>query len=314
MIKNYRVKPVYLFYLLVAYALIQFSWWTFLLIKLNRSFLQFQSEHSLEPMDWEAAYYQKIWMISGEGLVFFLIMIWGIYQIQKSFKRELELAQLQKNFLLSVTHELKTPLASVRLGLETLQKHKLDELTRKKVIGQGIGEADRLNILIEKILFSTRLEDHGIILNPRDVNISILLRDTLETPMQTIGKDHNINIEIEDDIFAMVDEWAFKSIVINLFENALKYSQKGTNVKVVLEKENSEAKLCISDEGIGIAVMDRSKIYQRFVRLENEDTRSVKGTGLGLFIVKSLVDMHHARIKLEDNEPKGSRFIINFIR
>ena len=101
----------------------------------------------------------------GKVFVFFLIMLWGIYQIQKSFKRELDLAQQQKNFLLSITHELKTPLASVRLGLETLQKHQLDEKTRSRVIGQGISETDRLNMLIEKILFSTRLEDQGFHLN-----------------------------------------------------------------------------------------------------------------------------------------------------
>ena len=251
-------------------------------------------------------------MIIGEGLVFFLIMIWGIYQVQKSLNRELELAKLQKNFLLSVTHELKTPIASVRLGLETLQKHDLEKETRDKVIEQGISETDRLNILIEKILFSTRLEDHGVILNLRRKNISKLLFDTLDVPIHTIAKNYNVNLDIEKDVYANVDDWAFKSIVINLFENALKYSERGSSININLKASSEGPKLIIEDSGIGIAEENRSKIFKKFYRVENEETKSVKGTGLGLYIVKSLINLHDAKIFLENNIPTGVRFVILF--
>lgn len=262
--------------------------------------------------DWKSVYNHKIMMIGGEGLVFFLIMIWGIFQIQRSFKRELELAKQQKNFLLSVTHELKTPLASVRLAFETLQKHALKEETKNKITEQGISEADRLNMLVEKILFSTRLEDHGILLVPKELNLSELLKATLEMPQQALGKDHKTVLSIEDDVNAEVDEWAFRSIIINLYENALKYSPPGSTVKVSLFKDDTHACVMIEDEGHGIDIENRSKIFKKFYRIENEDTRSVKGTGLGLYIVKSLVDLHHAKIEVVDLEPHGTRFLLYF--
>ena len=230
--KKRRIHANFLFYFLVAYTLLQFSWWTYLLINLNKTHLQLQSALHQNAIDWEPLYHHKILMISGEGLVFLLIMIWGIFQIQRSFKRELDLARQQKNFLLSVTHELKTPLASVRLGLETLQRHKLKEEIKDRVISQGISEADRLNMLIEKILFSTQLEDHGLQLNLRSTNITQLIENILSIPIQTLGKDHQTKLHLDKDVFANVDDWAIKSIVINLYENALKYSPKGSLVSI----------------------------------------------------------------------------------
>lgn len=312
MFKNKQIPSYYLFYFLVAYTLLQFSWWTYLLIKLNKSYLQLQAANMDVPVDWESVYHHKIMMIGGEGLVFLLIMIWGIFQIQRSFKRELDLAQQQKNFLLSVTHELKTPLASVRLALETLQKHKLDDDTQAKITGQGISEADRLNLLIEKILFSTRLDDHGLRLHLQRRDIAELINETLKTPIQTIGSKHITKLNLDEDIIAEVDEWAFKSILINLYENALKYSPNGSIVTVSLYKEGNHACLMVADEGMGIDRENRLDIYKKFYRIENEDTRSVKGTGLGLYIVKSLLDLHNAKIELMDAEPNGSKFLIYF--
>ena len=312
MLGKKQIPPIFLFYFLVVYTLLQFSWWTYLLIKLNKTHLQLQSALHQSKIDWEPLYHHKILMITGEGLVFLLIMIWGIYQIQKSFNRELELAKQQKNFLLSVTHELKTPLASVRLGLETLQKHSLEENTKKRVINQGISEADRLNMLIEKILFSTQLEDHGINLYFQEVNLTELIRKTLDTPIQTIGKDHKTILDLDENIIARIDEWAFKSILINLYENALKYSPAGTSVKLSLKDDEQHIRFIVEDEGPGIAIENRSKIFKKFYRLENEETRSAKGTGLGLYIVKSLVNLHDARIEVEDNGGHGTRFTIYF--
>jgi signal transduction histidine kinase len=111
-----------------------------------------------------------------------------------------------------------------------------------------------------------------------------------------------------------VDEWAFKSIVINLYENALKYSPAGSKVKISLFKDENHVCLIVEDEGFGIDIENRPKIFKKFYRIENEDTRSVKGTGLGLYIVKSLVDLHNGKIELFDNEPQGTRFQLYFKR
>ncbi len=312
MLSKKQIPPTILFYFLVVYTLLQFSWWTYLLIKLNKIYFQLRASTASEPFDWESIYQHKILMIGGEALVFFLIMIWAIFQIHKSFKQELELAKQQKNFLLSITHELKTPLASVRLGLETLEKHKLEEEVRNRVIGQAISETDRLNLLIEKILFSTRLEDHGLVLHLKTINLSELIKETLATPIQTIGKDHELMLDLDPDVMINIDDWAFKSILINLYENALKYSQKGSKVSISLKDNGHSCLLLVEDEGQGISDDDKLKIFKRFYRVENEETRSVKGTGLGLYIVKSLVNLHHARIYVEDNIPNGTRFVIDF--
>lgn len=312
MLSKKQIPPTILFYFLVIYTLMQFSWWTYLLIKLNKSYIQLQAATAPEPVEWESIYHHKIVMIGGEALVFFLIMIWAIFQIHKSFRQELELAKQQKNFLLSITHELKTPLASVRLGLETLEKHKLEEEVRNRVIGQAISETDRLNLLIEKILFSTRLEDHGLVLHLKRINLAKLIEETLTTPIQTIGKDHQLVLDLDPNVMIDIDDWAFNSILINLYENALKYSPKGSKVSIILKDQEHSCLLVVKDEGQGITDENKEKIFKRFFRVENEETRNVKGTGLGLYIVKSLVNLHHARIYVEDNKPIGSQLKIEF--
>ena len=119
-------------------------------------------------------------------------------------------------------------------------------------------------------------------------------------------------MDLDENIIARIDEWAFKSILINLYENALKYSPAGTSVKLSLKDDEQHIRFIVEDEGPGIAIENRSKIFKKFYRLENEETRSAKGTGLGLYIVKSLVNLHDARIEIEDNGGHGTRFTIYF--
>jgi signal transduction histidine kinase len=139
-----------LFYLLTAYILLQFAWWAYLLIDLNRT---------LYASSGEGVIRLKTWMIIGEGSVFLIFLLAGIFIMQRTIRKEIALVRQQRNFLLSITHELKTPIASIKLGLQTLQKRKsLSPEERKPFEESAIKNTERLHSLIDNVLLATRIE------------------------------------------------------------------------------------------------------------------------------------------------------------
>src|SRR3972149_4558192 len=146
-----KVRPLFWFYLLVAYVIVQFFWWSYSMVKLNNEIYYLKTELNLlkgESLDDVVVNGNKLneklhkrWiMISGEGLVFIGILFSGIFQIRKTFKREEDLSKQQQNFLLSVTHELKSPIASTKLQLQTLQKHELSREKQKEILANAISD------------------------------------------------------------------------------------------------------------------------------------------------------------------------------
>lgn len=134
-------NPIFLFYILLGYIIAQFSWWLYLIFSLYQK--TYTNQETLN---------HKTWMLLGEGTVFLVILGGGAFMIKRAFKREKAVNELQENFLQSVSHELKTPIASVGLFLQTLQKRSLDETKRQEIYAQAFAEVERLNILINDIL------------------------------------------------------------------------------------------------------------------------------------------------------------------
>ena len=258
--------------------MLQFSWWAYHIIQLTQ-----------EVGYPEAAVSKRIGMIIGEGLVFFLILIFGLWRIMKSIKKEHELAKRQHNFLLSVTHELKTPLASTKLYLQTLLKRNFEAEKREELLQKALLENLRLEEIVDAILISARIENRTFEIHKEKINLAVEIEKIVKKYVLKYNKDffdlYLKDIEIETDIFM------FKTIVINLIENAIKYA--GTEKNITIELNNKEERniLRISDFGPGISKENRDLIFQKFVRLENEETRSKKGTGLGLFIVKEFTNL-----------------------
>jgi two-component system phosphate regulon sensor histidine kinase PhoR len=309
-------RPLLVFYLLVIYVFLQFCWWSYLLFDLNaeiltiREALAKQSGEliSSEPLSERIA--KKRLMIFGEGLVFILLLALGMIQTRRSFNREARVSRQQKNFLLSVTHELKSPLAAVKLYLQTLSKRELNRDKQLDVLGKASAEAGRLENLVENMLLAARIDNHAFLPAFESIDVSAELNQIVNDFEQRAL----IQIEriVPSGIFLSVDRQSFHSIVMNLLENALKYSSEVPEICLQLQSHSTGVSLRISDQGIGIAESDKARIFDKFFRAGNEETRKTKGTGLGLYIVHYLVALHNGSIRVSDNQPKGTVFEINF--
>ena len=247
----------------------------------------------------------------GEGLFFLALQILGLLQVRRIFAKEMELAAQQRNFLHSITHELKSPLSSVKLSLQTLVKHTLEPEQKTKMINNALGDVVRLESLVDNILFAAKIEQdtHGF--SDEEVNLSDTVAMVAEK-FQINKKDIRIISHIQDDIYYNTDQLGFTSVVINLIENAIKYSSAGGSVDISLQENGNDIILQVKDEGYGIPDSEKKKVFEKFYRVGNEDTRNTKGTGLGLFIVSRFVEIYKGKIDLLDNTPKGTVFSLSF--
>ncbi len=314
------MRALRFFYLLVIYLLLQFGWWSFLLIKQNneiynyrKELLQLQNGGFLRSEDHKELqeYLHRKWlMIAGEGLVFGTLLIVGIYLTRQSFKREFILSNQQRNFLLAITHEFKSPLAAIKLGLQTLGKHPLDESQRNQLLERALQETNRINELIENALAAARYEDESLQLRNELVNFSELVRQAIENKKSLITRSVQIVSQIEPDIFVQGDSLALQSTVSNLLDNAEKYSPDRGRINVCLSARGKQVTLSVADQGPGISSQEKTRIFRKFYRSGNEELRGVKGTGLGLYIVKKVVELHGGKVTVSDNVPQGAVFEI----
>ena len=287
------------FYVLGAYVVLQFAWWGYHLIELTNEIDRQKGIVS-----------NRFFMIIGEGLVFFLLLILGLWKIRSSIKKELIFSQRQNNFLLSVTHELKTPLAANKLYLQTLVKRELDASKRNELLGKAIIENQRLEAMIDNILNASRLENQVMELHKEWFSLSDLLQgvaDRFNKSLQNtiVQTDLLVDCKIEADFFMI------EAIINNLVENALKYAGNQKIIVLYLQKlDNQRIVFGVKDEGPGIPLEFQSEIFKKFVRSGNEETRSQKGTGLGLFIAAEFIRIHGGKIRYKNNQPSGSNFEI----
>jgi signal transduction histidine kinase len=310
-----RVKLI--FVLLVTYVLFQFLWWTYLIFDLNAEIAELKSQllnldqnidTSIQRNLLAEKLKSKRLMILGEGSVFLAILVFGVYQIYKSVKKQTELNLQQTNFMLSITHELKTPLASTRLQLETLLKRELPKEKQEKILSNAINDTDRLHNLIENILLASRVDGKHFIIHKEEIELTEYIHLLLSKSNVFSGNKERIVFNATDKIYAQVDELAFSSVLINLIDNALKYSND--QVIVSIQPQASGFVLTVSDRGEGISESDKHIVFNKFYRTGSEETRKTKGTGLGLYIVKKLVEAHAGTVSIENNSPKGTKVIV----
>lgn len=286
-----------IFYILSVYVVVQFLWWGFHLIQLTSAITE---ESDLIS--------KRVTMVIGEGIVFLFILLLGHWQIRRSIKKQMLLDQDQKNFMLSITHELKTPLAANKLYLQTISKRDLDEAKRNELLQKAIDENKRLELMIDKILNATRLENKNFELTKETININELLNSIRE---RFVSFNPEIDLQIEEagDLEILGDKFLVETALNNLIENAKKYGD-GSRIILYAYKQENDVKIGVKDEGPGVPMELREEIFRKFFRSGDEDTRSTKGTGLGLFIVKQICGLHHWNIKCKTNDPKGSDFQI----
>ena len=291
-------KTLLIFFFLIAYVILQFIWWGYHISSLT--------EQLSNSEDYIA---RRLTMIAGEGTVFIIIICLGAVYVIRSYYLEISLAKKEKNFALSVTHELKTPIASSKLFAQTLLQRQ--DLTKSQVITsleKIVYEQNRLNELVEKILLVSTIDEMKNDMNLKPISFNSIIN-------QVIGEDENshiINNNIPEDLIFNGDDFYLISLFQNLLDNAQKYSPDGSEINIYSENHPNKIILCVSDQGVGVADSEKSKIFDRFYRTEDEETRSSKGTGLGLFLVDQIVRMHGGKIICKNNTPKGSIFELQF--
>jgi len=246
-----------------------------------------------------------------EGITFVLVTLIGAVFVYRAVRKQFLLSKQQHNFMMAVTHELKTPIAVVNLNLETLQKRKLDEEKQQHIIASTLKESDRLNDLTTKILISSQFESGNFTPDKEKINFSELVAKNVSDFCNRFS-NRIIKKEIEEAIFIEGDTLLLQLLVNNLIDNALKYSAKNKPVYVELKQLQQKIFLKIIDEGSGINDDEKKKIFGKFYRSGNEDIRKTKGTGLGLYLCKRIAASHKAKIKVTDNQPAGSIFTVEF--
>lgn len=251
-------------------------------------------------------------MIMGEAVVFLVLLIVLLFLTFRAVKRDLALARTQRNFLLAVTHELRTPIAAIKLQLQTLAREGLRPDQQATLRATAVTEADRLSLLTDKVLMATRADDDVLPLELAMVDVVGTMTGVIDRARTHIARDHHIRLIGPDSLVVNCDEQALRSIADNLVENAAKYAPPGSTVTVSVDDQRDQWRLLVSDEGPGIPSAEQQRIFEKFYRGGSEETRSAKGTGLGLYIVQRLVTRLGGVITVRTGTDKGATFAASF--
>ncbi len=244
-----------------------------------------------------------------------LLLIAGSYYLVRNVLLQMKLAKMQTDFVANVSHELRTPLAVIRMFAETLEMGRVKSDERKLHYYRSImNESTRLTQLINNILDFSKIESKKKNYNLVPVKIEELVRETLDM-YQFHLKQEGFQLEYNsptDLPEIKADPEALKQALLNLLENALKFSLNEKKIVVSLKHQNNQIELSVQDFGIGIPESEQKKIFEKFYRASNVYERQAKGSGLGLVLVKNIMDMHGGKIKVKSKPGKGSTFLLIF--
>src|SRR5579864_629219 len=253
------------------------------------------------------------------GIIFFFVIIAGLVLNTIFLVREVRRNEQQDSFLNAVTHELKTPITSIRLYLETLERRQLDEKQRHDFYRVMLEDADRLLGTVEQVLKAGEVRGGDGRRNWQETNFSVIVQEGLDLarlrhalPLESL----RFGAVPSEDIIVLGNPVELRTVVANLLENAVKYSGAECKIVVdVLTPDLDTVMLRVQDNGIGLPRAELKRIFKRFYRVHSQSTDQVKGTGLGLFIVRSIVRRHGGEAFAESaGEGRGSTFIISLPR
>jgi two-component system, OmpR family, sensor histidine kinase CiaH len=311
-------RALVVYWILAAYIIIALVWW---FIELSRQNNKIANIRLAELSESDVLYTKKKAEILkdkksntaqylGEGSLFLILIITGATFVIRAFKKEMRSSANQQNFLMAITHELKTPIAVTKLNLETIQKHKLTDAQYQKILGNTLQETDRLDALCNNLLLSSQIDAGGYKINKEDIDFSLLTKECINGFI-TRQAYRTMEIKIASDLNVHGDAFLLQIAINNLIENALKYSPKDKPIGVALENINGNVVLQIIDEGAGIADEEKLDVFKKFYRTGNEATRRAKGTGLGLYLTQRIVSAHDGNIAIQNNPKGGSIFVVS---
>lgn len=318
----YRKKRLafitFVYWFLLFYIVAALAWWFIELWQMNQAMYAFKLEllrsgdpafeDRLRSIMLERE--RKAGQFIGEGITFLFITLLAALFVYRAMRKQIRLNEQQQNFMMAVTHELKTPIAVTKLNLETLKRHRLDETQSEKLISKTLQETNRLNDLCNNILLSSQLEAGGFTLN--------IEANDLTEMISSIVRDFNarfpkriINAGIKEQIRINGDRLLLQLAINNLIENAIKYTPEDKSIEVMAGTSGHAVEISVKDEGPGIPDQEKKHVFEKFYRLGTESTRQTKGTGLGLYLTRKIVEDHRGRIFVKDNIPSGCIFVID---
>ena len=318
--KRIKVKPlrtIYIFYwFLLGYIIAALLFWYISLANQNDELTVFKENNIAvdDPMRLEKIEQiqvekgRKTAQYAGEGITFFLFIVAGAVFVFRLVNRQLLLSQQQQNFMMAITHELKTPIAVIKLNLETMRKRELDPEQKHKLQTSTIQETNRLNSLCNNMLLLSQFDSGGYTLTREVFDVGDLIGETVEDFVNRFQL-RNFELDLEDQIFIFGDRVLLQMAINNLIDNALKYSEKNSIVTLKLFKDDKYIRLQVIDTGQGISDEEKEKVFEKYYRGAK---RQAKGTGLGLYLTKRIVKQHFGSIRILDNIPHGCIFEIKF--
>lgn len=246
------------------------------------------------------------------GILFFVVVFFG-YALYVIIKQK-QLSEIQKNFINNLTHEFKTPIASIELASKVLANPKICEQPERlaeyvRIVGQ---QNKRLSAHVEKLLQMATIEKTRLQLNIEKIDLIGFMDEAVqEFRNSQNGREYEIRIETSlTEAFILADKLHFSNLIFNILDNAIKYCAVNPEIIIRIEKGKNDFIISFDDNGIGIPKQDRKKIFQRFYRVPTGNVHDVKGFGLGLDYVLKIVRRHGWRIKVIENSRKGSTFIL----
>lgn len=248
------------------------------------------------------------------GIVFFALIITGLILNTIFLVREIRRNEQHDAFLNAVTHELKTPIASIRLYLETLKSRQVTEEKREEFYNVMLADSNRLLNTVEQVLQASRTREKNRQLNVSKINLGKFLHECADIIKTRYNLDEGAILyhEKAEEIIISGDAAELQIVFVNLLDNAVKYSLENPEISIRLRNPNEKyAEVRIKDNGIGLDESEMKRIFRRFYRVSNLSTQKIKGTGLGLNIVRSIIEKHNGKIFAESKgEGKGSTFVV----
>jgi two-component system, OmpR family, phosphate regulon sensor histidine kinase PhoR len=255
------------------------------------------------------------------SLALLLITSGAFLLIYHNLQKQERLIALKNDFISNVTHELKTPVTTVGVAIEALQSFNAlqNPTLTQEYLEISKNELNRLAMLVDKIMKMASFESKGVELKLTQINVSELISQILKS-MKLQFEKHQAEVTFEvvsgntqksDEVMLFADEVHLTNVIYNLLDNALKYSKEQPKIEVVLQDFRDKILLAVKDNGIGISKEYQEKVFDKFFRIPTGNLHNIKGYGLGLSYVLSVVQLHRGSIKVESKEGVGSEFIIN---
>ncbi len=250
------------------------------------------------------------WLILTEGLLLLISILVGVYVIFLYWKRQSALVREQRQFIAQVTHELKSPLASLQLHLETLRRHQPSPERQAAFVETMMSDTGRLNSLIDNLLSANRVGQKHWGLNLQTTDFSAFVEKYFRARQFALPKAGKLALDITPGIYVAMDHDAMETVLRNLLENAVLYSDAPPDISVTLDRDHDKCCLAFADRGRGIDRNEQKKIFNMFYRIRRSN-ENIRGTGLGLFIVHATIRRHRGQVTVESKgKGQGTTFRI----